>query len=92
MQTCSSVSANLTTSGVLSSFPLNASPRVHAKMEAMGLVEVGFPCWCILKWRVTVPWAASASMVFPSGVTSTEVINPSEPKPWATVSLWTSPS
>ena len=36
--------------------------------------------------------AASASTVLPSGVISTEVIRPSEPKPWATVSDCTSPS
>ena len=32
-------------------------PRVHAKIEAIGFVEVGLPCWCWRKWRVTVPWA-----------------------------------
>ena len=31
--------------------------------------------------RVTVPWAASASIVFPSGVTKVEVIKPNEPNP-----------
>ena len=46
-----------------------------------GLVEVSFPCWCMRKCRVTVPWAASASTVFPSGQTSTLVIIPSEPNP-----------
>src|SRR5207249_9656745 len=44
-QTFSSVSANLTTSGVASMRPRNMSPRVHAKIEAIGLVEVGLPCW-----------------------------------------------
>lgn len=30
---------------------------------------------------LTVPWAASDSMVFPSGVMSSEVIIPKDPKP-----------
>ena len=72
--------------------PRAARPRVQAKIEAIGLVEVALPFWCSRKWRVTVPWAASASTVLPSGVISTQVIRPSEPKPWATVSDWTSPS
>ena len=67
-------------------------PRVHAKIDAIGFVEVGLPCWCWRKWRVTVPCAASASTVLPSGVISTLVIRPSEPKPCATVSDCTSPS
>lgn len=41
---------------------------------------------------MTVPWAASDSNVRPSGVMRTEVIRPREPKPWATMSDWTSPS
>ena len=80
------------TSGVSSIRPRAARPRVQAKIEAIGLVEVGLPCWCWRKWRVTVPCAASASTVLPSAVISTLVIRPSEPKPWATVSDWTSPS
>ena len=36
--------------------------------------------------------AASASIVLPSGVMRTDVMRPSEPKPCATVSDWTSPS
>ena len=28
--------------------PASLQPRVHAKIEAIGLVEVGLPCWC---WR-----------------------------------------
>ena len=44
-QTFSNVSANLITSGVPSMRPRNISPRVQAKIEAMGLVEVGLPCW-----------------------------------------------
>jgi len=40
-----------------------ASPRVQAKMEAIGLVDVDWPFWCCREWRVTVPWAASASTV-----------------------------
>jgi hypothetical protein len=43
-QTFSRVSANLTTSGVPSMRPRNIGPRVQAKIEAMGLVEVGLPC------------------------------------------------
>ena len=34
----------------------------------------------------------TGDQVLPSGVMRTEVIRPSEPKPWATVSDWTSPS
>jgi len=48
MQTRSSVSANAETSGVSSRRPRACSPRVQAKIEAIGLVEVGLPCWC---WR-----------------------------------------
>lgn len=50
---------------------LCASPRVQAKIEAMLFVLVSPPFWWTLKWRVTVPWAASASMVLPSGHTWT---------------------
>lgn len=35
---------------------------------------------------------ASDSKVLPSGVIRTEVISPSDPKPCATISDWTSPS
>ena len=42
--------------------------------------------------QVMVPWAASDSTVLPSGVISTDVIRPREPKPCATVSDCTSPS
>src|SRR6185295_17367772 len=90
--TRSSVSAKRTTSGVPSNLPRYLRPPVQAKIEAIGLVEVALPCWCIRKWRVTVPCAASASTVLPSGVIRIEVISPSEPKPWATWSDWTSPS
>ena len=38
-----------------SSWPLNARPRVQAKMEATGFVDVGWPFWYCLQWRVTVP-------------------------------------
>src|ERR1700712_4001454 len=38
IQASSRLSANLTTSGVPSSSPRFARPRVHAKMDAMGLV------------------------------------------------------
>lgn len=47
----------------------------------MEFVEVSFPFWCWRKCLVTVPWAASASMVLPSGQTSTLVIIPRDPKP-----------
>jgi hypothetical protein len=40
-----------------SSLALCARPRVHAKMEAMGLVEVGLPFWYSRQCRVTVPVA-----------------------------------
>ena len=53
----SSASANLINSGVSSSFPRWISPRVQAKIEAMGLVDVSLPFWCSRQWRVTVPWA-----------------------------------
>src|SRR5262249_20904902 len=45
-QTFSSASANFTTSGVLSNVPRYLSPWVQAKIEAIGLVEVGLPFWC----------------------------------------------
>src|SRR5262249_46388526 len=45
-QTRSSVSAKAVTSGVPSSFPRCASPLVQAKIDAIGFVEVGLPCWC----------------------------------------------
>lgn len=45
---------------------LCSSPRVQAKIEAILLVLVSCPFWCSLKCLVTVPWAASASNVFPS--------------------------
>lgn len=51
-------------------------------MEATGLVDVGFPFWYSLQWRVTVPCAASASTVLPSGAIRTEVIRPREPYLW----------
>uniref|UniRef100_A0A2M4D470 Putative secreted protein n=1 Tax=Anopheles darlingi TaxID=43151 RepID=A0A2M4D470_ANODA len=38
--------ANRASSGVLSSFARCSSPRVQAKMEATGLVDVGRPFWC----------------------------------------------
>ena len=44
--TRSSVSAKAVTSGVPSMRPRAIRPRVHAKIEAIGLVEVGLPCWC----------------------------------------------
>ena len=44
MQTFSKASANRTTSGVLSKVPRYFSPRVQAKIEAIGLVEVSLPC------------------------------------------------
>ncbi len=47
-QTRSSVSANCETSGVSSIRLRAARPRVQAKIEAIGLVEVGLPSWC---WR-----------------------------------------
>ena len=40
-----------------SSFARCARPRVHAKMEAMGLVLVGLPFWYSRQCRVTVPAA-----------------------------------
>jgi hypothetical protein len=49
-----------------------ARPRVHANIEAILLVLVSPPFWWTLKCRVTVPWAASASTVFPSGHICTE--------------------
>jgi hypothetical protein len=44
MQTRSSVSANAASSGVPSSLARWASPRVQAKIDATGLVDVGLPC------------------------------------------------
>ena len=48
MQTASRASAKAVTSGVPSSLPRCASPRVQAKIDAIGFVDVGLPCWC---WR-----------------------------------------
>ena len=91
-QTFSRVSAKWVSSALPSSLARCFRPWVQAKIEAIELVEVDSPRWCWRKWRVTVPWAASDSMILPSGVISTEVIRPSEPKPWATWSDCTSPS
>lgn len=41
--------------GAPSSFARKARPRVQAKMEATGLVDVGFPFWCCRQCLVTVP-------------------------------------
>ena len=42
----------LSSSGVSSSFALCDKPRVHAKIDATGLVDVGWPFWCCLKtWK-----------------------------------------
>src|SRR6185369_16616967 len=46
-QTRSRVSAKRTTSGVLSNLPRYLRPPVQAKMDAIGLVEVALPCWCM---------------------------------------------
>jgi hypothetical protein len=67
----------------------SAAARTHTRTHkqtrgpylAMGLVLVSRPFSCSRKCRVTVPCAASASTVRPSGVTSTDVIMPSDPKP-----------
>ena len=39
-------SANVTTSGVLSNAPRYLRPCVHAKIDAIGFVDVGLPFWC----------------------------------------------
>jgi len=75
--------ANRMSGSLASSLARCSRPRVQAKMLAMGLVLVLRPFWCSRKWRVTVPCAASASIVLPSGQTSTLVIRPSEPKPYS---------
>jgi hypothetical protein len=65
---------------------------VHAKIDAIGLVDVFSP-FC--HWPVVPGDRAVGGLgldVRPSGVISTDVIRPSEPKPWATVSDCTSPS
>ena len=42
----------LSSSGVLSSFALCDKPRVHAKIDATGLVDVGSPFWyCLKTWK-----------------------------------------
>ena len=53
---------------------LCARPCDQAKIEAILLVLVSPPFWWTRKWRVTVPWAASASIVFPSGQTCTKFL------------------
>ena len=40
--------SNSVTSGVLSRMPRCLRPPVQAKIDAIGLVDVGLPCWC---WR-----------------------------------------
>ena len=52
---------------------------IQAPVALTGFVDVGFPFWCSRQWRVTVPCAASASTVAPSGVMSTLVMRPREP-------------
>src|SRR5699024_6070433 len=47
MTTCSSCCAKSTSSVLPSSLPRCSNPRVQAKMEAIGLVEVDSPCWCL---------------------------------------------
>src|SRR6478752_5036571 len=42
----SRVSANLVTSGVPSILPRYDRPCVQAKIDAIGLVDVGLPFWC----------------------------------------------
>lgn len=83
MHAASSFWQKSASAGFSSSFARCARPRVHAKMDAMLLVLVSPPFWCTRKCRVTVPCAASASMVFPSGHTSTLVMRPRLPKPAA---------
>ena len=39
-------SANFTTSGVSSNWPRYLRPCVHAKIDAIGFVDVGLPFWC----------------------------------------------
>ena len=41
--------------GAPSSLARKARPRVQAKMDATGLVDVGFPFWCCRQCLVTVP-------------------------------------
>lgn len=45
MHVDSRASQNFRRGSLLSSFARWSSPLVHAKIEAMGLVEVSFPCW-----------------------------------------------
>ena len=51
MQACSSSEAKRASSGLLSNLARCSRPRVHAKIEAIGLVEVERPFWCSLKSR-----------------------------------------
>lgn len=46
---------NAASASFSSSFARCCSPRVHAKMDATGFVDVSRPFWCSRKWRVTVP-------------------------------------
>ena len=48
MITVSRVLQKLCNFSLLSSLALCKRPLVHAKIEAMGLVEVSLPYWCIL--------------------------------------------
>lgn len=49
MQAFSRSEANFSSSGVSSNFARCSRPRVHANIDAIGLVDVGKPCWCCLK-------------------------------------------
>ena len=66
----------------------NPDQHVHiAEPHGFNIGGARQPPGCVLR-----RCAASASTVLPSGVMSTEVMRPSEPKPCATVSDCTSPS
>ena len=44
IHTSSSLWQNSINSRLLSNLPRKANPRVHAKIDAIGLVDVGLPC------------------------------------------------
>jgi len=48
IQIFSKILAKLINSSLLSNLPLCDNPLAHAKIDAIGFVDVSFPCWCNL--------------------------------------------
>mmetsp|Transcript_34078 Transcript_34078/g.90335 ORF Transcript_34078/g.90335 Transcript_34078/m.90335 type:complete len:232 (-) Transcript_34078:936-1631(-) len=86
----SSLSAKLLSWKLSSSLARCWRPWTQAKMQLRGLMA-GLP-WLMLVAASVAAWCDSAVRTLPSGLTSTEVISSSEPKPCAIISDCTSPS